>query len=159
MELKSCRLSMGLIPCCHVFWKAIHLWSTLWYPVSQVSPLPKFTLTRVNSLLKQKGEEKPSKKPKHWTINFFDNIAQYSRASRHLSSIAEEGEIQGGKRTWDKGKSLFKHITWGKNTVHDVPGDTSVMQTISRRFYLLESCFYLERNSSLGRVLGKGQCD
>lgn len=47
----------------------------------------------------------------------------------------------------------------GGNTVHDVPCDTSVMQTISRRFYLLESCFYLERNSSLGRVLGKGQCD
>ena len=44
------------------------------------------------------------------------------------------------KELEDKSESLFRQVTWGGNIVHDVPCDTSVMQAISGRFYLLESC-------------------
>lgn len=97
---------MVLAHCCHVFWKAMNLWGMLQETVSQVSSLLiHMTLARVNSLLKQKREEQPSK-AKYCSINLPEDVAQRSKASRCLSSmegIAEEQviqAIQGGKRSW-----------------------------------------------------------
>lgn len=118
---------MVLVHCCHVF---LYSGNALVRDVAgdcQSGILTSeiyMTLAGVNYLLKQKWEEQPSK-TKYCAINHPEDVAQFSKASRYLSStegIAEEQviqAIQGGKRSWGK-KYVFvqavypggKYSTW-----------------------------------------------